>query len=523
MTAPRRAWITAIRPVSVIGAAALASVALSVAPWQVVVRAPQDGASSSAPHLVPLRSAALHCPGPETEGLAGVPAVAGGTTTVYAAAAPAAALDQVMVVEGAGLMSVSATSAEQPLAQTSTRGAVVSTALAGPVAGEVAGSGSLAAGLAALQTWTRLDSDDRGLVATPCLAPTSEAWLVAGGGEPTRRERLVIANPGGNAATVDVTVFGVGGAIAAQGSSRLAVPPRGRSVVLLDAIAGGEVSPVVHVVASGGLVTAVIEDSWIDGAVGRGRDDAAPSAPPATDQVIPGVVVDGPGLLRVFVPGTSEAIVQARLLTPAGPTALPTNAVTRVPGGAVRDISLEGVTPGTYAVQLTSDHPIVAAALTHRRPDAAAPSDLGSLDVAHRDARGHAPADRGPQHPRGEFLRWPGGRDGRPRRLRRHDEDDIGARRGRRLNDHRRQRRRIGVASHLSDRCPSGDHSGAGRPSGPARLLRGTAIIGRRRFGGPDPRASALTSSQAKTTVSPRPSGGRGRQAARPGVPRPAQ
>ena len=78
MTAPRRAWITAIRPVSVIGAAALASVALSVAPWQVVVRAPQDGASSSAPHLVPLRSAALHCPGPETEGLAGVPAVAGG-------------------------------------------------------------------------------------------------------------------------------------------------------------------------------------------------------------------------------------------------------------------------------------------------------------------------------------------------------------------------------------------------------------------------------------------------------------
>ncbi|MEI2826969.1 MAG: DUF5719 family protein [Dermatophilaceae bacterium] len=376
MTAPRRAWITAIRPVSVIGAAALASVALSVAPWQVVVRAPQDGASSSAPHLVPLRSAALHCPGPETEGLAGVPAVAGGTTTVYAAAAPAAALDQVMVVEGAGLMSVSATSAEQPLAQTSTRGAVVSTALAGPVAGEVAGSGSLAAGLAALQTWTRLDSDDRGLVATPCLAPTSEAWLVAGGGEPTRRERLVIANPGGNAATVDVTVFGVGGAIAAQGSSRLAVPPRGRSVVLLDAIAGGEVSPVVHVVASGGLVTAVIEDSWIDGAVGRGRDDAAPSAPPATDQVIPGVVVDGPGLLRVFVPGTSEAIVQARLLTPAGPTALPTNAVTRVPGGAVRDISLEGVTPGTYAVQLTSDHPIVAAALTHRRPDAAAPSDL---------------------------------------------------------------------------------------------------------------------------------------------------
>lgn len=376
MTAPRRTWVRSIRPLSVVGAAALATVALSVSPWHVVVHPADMVAAGASSHVVPLRAASLHCPGPETEGLAGVPAVTGGASMIYAAAAPTAALDQVPTVDGEGQLTLRATSSDQALAQTSTRGAVVSSSLTGSVAGGVSASGSLAVGLAGLQTWTKLDSDDRGLVATPCVAPTSEVWLAAGGGEPTRRERLVIANPGGNAATVDVAVFGVGGAIATPGSSRLAIPPRGRSVVLLDAIAGGEVSPVVHVVASGGLVTAVIEDSWIDGAVGRGRDDAAPSSAPALDQVIPGVVVDGPALVRIFVPGTSEAIVQARVLTPSGPTALPTTAVTRVPGGSVRDLPIEGLAPGTYAVQLTSDHPIVAAAMTQRRPDAAAPSDL---------------------------------------------------------------------------------------------------------------------------------------------------
>ncbi len=378
MTTPSRAWVRVIRPLSVVGGAAAATVALTIAPWQIVVGDPATGAPSTAasPHLVPLRAASLHCPGPETEGLAGVPPVTGGTTMVYAATAPAAALDNVALADGPGVLAVTATPPGGPLGQTTSRGAVVTTGLTGSVAGEVAATGSLASGLAALQTWTKLDSDDRGLVATPCLAPSSEMWLIAGGGEPTRRERLVVANPGGNAATVDVSVFGVSGAIAAQGGSRLAVPPRGRSVVLLDAIAGGEASPVVHVVASGGLVTAVIEDSWIDGAVGRGRDDAAPSAAPAVDQVIPGVAIDGPALVRVFVPGSAEAIVQARLLTPTGPTAFPANAVTRVPGGTVRDIPIDGVAPGTYAVQLTADHPIVAAALVHRRPDAAAPSDL---------------------------------------------------------------------------------------------------------------------------------------------------
>jgi hypothetical protein len=50
--------------------------------------------------------------------------------------------------------------------------------------------------------------------------------------------------------------------------------------------------------------------------------------------------------------------------------------VTRVPGGSVRDIPIEGLPPGPYAVQLTADQPVTAAVMSQHRPDLAAPSDL---------------------------------------------------------------------------------------------------------------------------------------------------
>ena len=159
--------------------------------------------------------------------------------------------------------------------------------MSGAAAGEVSATGSLAVGLAALQTGLRREGDERGLQSVACQAPRSEVWLLAGGGAPTRRERLVVANAGANPVTVDIQVHGASGPIASVNGARVAVPPHGRVGVLIDAIAPGEASPVVHVTATGGLITAVLEDSWIDGATGRGRDDVGPADGPATEQVIP--------------------------------------------------------------------------------------------------------------------------------------------------------------------------------------------------------------------------------------------
>lgn len=185
-----------------------------------------------------------------------------------------------------------------------------------------------------------------------------------------------MANAGANPVTVDIQVHGASGPIASVNGARVAVPPHGRVGVLIDAIAPGEASPVVHVTATGGLITAVLEDSWIDGATGRGRDDVGPADGPATEQVIPAAYLTGVATLRIVVPGADEAVVQSRALSPNGAVPLPADQVVRIPGGSVRDIDLSGLEPGAYALQVRADRPVVAAVVIERRDAGVAQSDL---------------------------------------------------------------------------------------------------------------------------------------------------
>jgi hypothetical protein len=77
-------------------------------------------------------------------------------------------------------------------------------------------------------------------------------------------------------------------------------------------------------------------------------------------------MVSGAAILRVAVPGAAEAVVQARVLTPNGPRALPRDGVVRVAGGTVHDIDLSGLGTDAVALQVRADVPIVAAALVDR-------------------------------------------------------------------------------------------------------------------------------------------------------------
>ena len=67
----------------------------------------------------------------------------------------------------------------------------------------------------------------------------------------------------------------------------------------------------------------MLEDAWIEGAVGRGRDDSAAAAAPALEQVVPAMVLAGPAHLRLLVPGPDAAGVLARLFAPDAPLAPP--------------------------------------------------------------------------------------------------------------------------------------------------------------------------------------------------------
>ena len=328
------------------------------------------------PATHPVAEILLGCPGPETEGIAGVDPVPGEAVAILASSAPAPVLAGLPSLSGSGALSVRSQPSDAVVATTSTRGRLVSGTVAGRSTAEVSATGGLAGGVAAVQTGLRRDGDERGLQAIACQVPRSELWLLAGGGAATRRERLIVSNAGANALTVDIHVLGAAGPVPTPSGSRVAVPPHGRVGVLVDALAPGEPSPAIHVAASGGLVTALLEDSWIDGATGRGRDDIGPADGPGTEQVIPAAFLTGIGTLRIAVPGPDEAVVQARVIGTAGAAPLPTDGVVRIPGGTVRDVDLAGVASGGYAVQVRSDRPIVASVLLQRRPTPEGPSEL---------------------------------------------------------------------------------------------------------------------------------------------------
>ena len=190
-----------------------------------------------------------------------------------------------------------------------------------------------------------------------CAPATAQSWLVGGGAEPGRRERVVLANPGPNPVTVDLDVLGTTGPVQSPNGRGIVVGAHDRAVVLLDAIAGTESAPVVHVTVQGGEVAAVLNDTWLDGVIPRGGDDAVPVVGPARQQVIAGVAIDGRAAVRVAVPGESEAVVQTRVLTSRGTEAIPADGVVRVPGGSTRDIDLSALPPGAYAVRYAPTSP----------------------------------------------------------------------------------------------------------------------------------------------------------------------
>jgi len=256
------------------------------------------------------------------------------------------------------------------------RGQIASAQISTAQSALIGGGGTMAPGTVATQrSWVK-SGDNRRLATAACLPAAASSWLIAGGADPGRRERLVLTNPGPNPVTVDVAVLGVNGPIESPNGHGLVVGAYSRLVFVLDAIAGGEPSPVVHVTAQGGEVAAVLSDTWLDGVVPRGGDDAVPVAGPSREQVVAGVEVGGRATLRIAVPGDGEAVVESRVLTPTGPKALPANGVMRLAAHSSADIDLSALPPDAYAVQVRADVPVLAAAMVDRRRLADGPSDL---------------------------------------------------------------------------------------------------------------------------------------------------
>ena len=308
------------------------------------------------------------CPGPELTGIEGVPDVPV-TGTIAVALAPTDLLPA--PTTGPGVVTL-LSGADTLLERTSrSTGGEVALPSSGPV--PIAGQGALAPGVTVTQEWQLDGKDLRGLATAPCADGATDQWLLAGGSDPGRLERLVLTNPGANPVSAEVAVHGAAGPI---GDPRvLSVPAEGRVSLLLDAIAPGEEQPVVHVSAEGGGLHATLTDTWVVGSTALGAETVAPASAPGTVQVLPGVLVDGPTSVRVAVPGEQDAVVRLTALSADGLVPLAGETVANVSAGAVGEISLLDAPPGTYAVVVRADVPVVAAALS-RVGDGSSPSDF---------------------------------------------------------------------------------------------------------------------------------------------------
>lgn len=317
--------------------------------------APSTSEASPTTTLQPVAATALSCPGPELSGVEGVDDI-DVPARVGAATAPDADLAPVRPSGPGQLVVRSGDSTSAPVAA---RGVATTAPTQPGRSSDVLATGSLAPGLAAAQEWSVARADLRGLATVPCAAPGSDLWLLAGGGAPGRQERLVLTNPGANEVTVDVQAFGRKGVIPAPTGGTV-VPARGRTVLLVDAITGAEESPAVRVRATGGAVRAVMSDVWLDGSVPAGAETSVPTAAPSRRQIIPAAIMTAGGSIRIAVPDPQQAVVSARILGKDGPVPVPGGGVTRVPGRSTGELALTGLAEGTYAVELTSDVPIVA-------------------------------------------------------------------------------------------------------------------------------------------------------------------
>lgn len=331
------------------------------------------GAAAATVTARPVQRSTLICPGPETVGVKGVDATKAAAPTVVRVAAPPGDL-LTASTSSAGSVAAGAIGGTGSLpfpALSSPGTASTQTDQARSIL--LSGKGSLAPGLTAAQSTLVLSGDQRGLSTTACQPATADTWLVGGGGEPGRRGRLVLTNPSPNGVTVDLEVYGARGPVRSTTARGIVVPAQTRTVVLLDAIAPGERSPVIHVVASGGLISAALNDTWLAGTTPVGADDVTGTTP-GTRLVVPGVTVAGTGSVVLRVGALArEAVVRLRLLGPQGPIAAPVNnGVVRVKAHRVRDVDLSQVAPGDYGIELTADAPVVAGA--QLRPAPATPT-----------------------------------------------------------------------------------------------------------------------------------------------------
>lgn len=243
-------------------------------------------------------------------------------------------------------------------------------------------AGRRAAGVVAGQITLSTEPGGRGLSLAACTGAQEVQWLVGGSGEPGRSEQLVLVNPGADAVTATVSIWGAEGPVTTTGGVGIVVPAHGQVVHLVDGFAPAVESPVIRVEAGGGPVVAHLGVLSRDGTTDLGSEIVTSAAEPSTDLVLPalprqgadkdGGAESGPVTVRLVAPGDQQAVVDLTALTKAGAQRLSAH-VTRIPAGHTVDVVLDDLPAGANALRIRSDVPVTAGAQSQFLPSSKTP------------------------------------------------------------------------------------------------------------------------------------------------------
>ncbi|WP_366181085.1 DUF5719 family protein [Actinomyces timonensis] len=234
------------------------------------------------------------------------------------------------------------------------------------------------AGAAGVVTSATDAGDLRGLAAATCAPARSVAWIVGGSTALGSSAELRLTNPGVTTVTARVRLYGSAGAISLPSNGEVVVGPGKTSSLLLESAGAADPRIALSVESDGGSIVSTLVTEGLDGETAAGVEMLTPGAAPATEQTIPMVAMakaaeqgsepvggaessDEP-VLRVVNPGGTTATVSVALSGSAGPSPLPGAQAVTIDPGSVFDITLTGVDPGVYGIQVTSDAPVSAAA-----------------------------------------------------------------------------------------------------------------------------------------------------------------